>query len=387
MATNIGSRTCIPSLTNSNYSLDCIMSLKKIPTGLVGFGLGGSCFHAPFLSLDPGYHLKRIVERHREDSKASYPDAIITRSIEELLMDDEIELVVITTPNETHFPYAKMALNAGKHVVVDKPMTVTSAEAMELMDLRDQMGKVLSVYQNRRYASDARTIRKLLSQDLLGELVEFEAQYNRYRPSLKNSWKETDVPGSGILYDLGPHIIDQALTLFGIPKKITADIRRQRPGTAADDYFDIRLDYGFLKVILKAGMLVREQGPRYQIHGTRGSFIKYGDDPQDNDARAGKKPSDPTWGMEPIEQHGLLHTELNGTVVRKKIVSEKGDFGIYYRQLYQTLAVGAPLKEKAEHGFNVIKLIELAQKSHAEEKTLPVEGLLQTSYDLETALS
>lgn len=359
------------------------MTHRKIQTGLVGFGLGGSCFHAPFIALDPGYQLRRIVERHKEESKALYPDAIISRSIEEVLNDDLIDLVVITTPNDTHYPYAKMALEAEKHVVVDKPMTVSSHEAAELVAISLRKSKTLSVYQNRRYASDARTIRKLLRQKSLGDIVEFEAQYNRYRPGMKNSWKEKEMPGSGILYDLGPHIIDQALTLFGLPSKITADIRRQRPGTLADDYFDIRLDYGFLKVILKAGMLVREQGPRYQIHGTMGSFIKYGDDPQDMDARAGKRPTDPDWGLESPEQFGLLHTEVNGHIIKEKIPSEKGDFGIYYRQLYQHIVHGATLREKAEHGYNVVRLIELAKQSHAQERTLHVEGLIETSYDIE----
>lgn len=358
------------------------MPQNKIRTGLVGYGLGGRCFHAPFIAGHPGYELARIVERHREDSRERYPQAVITRSIEELLKDPAIDLVVITTPNPTHYAYAAMALEAGKHVVVDKPLTVTSAEARKLIELSQHKGRCLSVYQNRRYASDARTVRKILREKLLGTLVEFEAQYNRYRPELKNSWKESDVPGSGILYDLGPHLIDQALSLFGLPRSITADIRRQRPGTLADDYFDLRLDYGFLKVILKAGMYVREQGPRYQIHGTRGSFIKYGDDPQDMDARAGMIPSDPKWGWEPEAQYGLLHTEMDGAIIKKTIPSEKGDFGIYYRQLYESLVHGKPLFEKPEHGYNVVRIIELARESHRQQRTVAAEGLWEVDYTL-----
>lgn len=358
------------------------MAKNTIRTGLVGFGLGGQCFHAPFLAQHPGYELARIVERHQDKSRERYPQAIITRSIEELVQDPSIDLVVITTPNPFHFPYAAMALEAGKHVVVDKPMTVTAAEARQLIELARKKDKCLSVYQNRRYASDARTIRKLLQTNSLGALVEFEAQYNRYRPELKQSWKETDMPGSGILYDLGPHLIDQALTLFGLPQTVTADIRRQRPGTKADDYFDLWLDYGSFKAILKASMYVREQGPRYQIHGTKGSFIKYGDDPQDMDARAGMLPSDPRWGLEPEAQYGLLHTEINGAIIRKHIPSEKGDFGIYYRQLYDTLVNGSPLIEKPEHGFNVVRIIELARESYRQQRTLPVEGLYEVAYAL-----
>jgi len=347
-----------------------------IKTGLVGFGLGGRSFHAPFITTNQNYALVSVVERKTSVSKEKYPWIKIARSMEEMLKDDSIDLIVITTPNETHFPFGKMALEAGKHVVLDKPMTVSSDEAKKLIDLSKRKGKILSVYQSRRYASDAMTIKLLLHRKVLGEIHEFEAQYNRYRPEMKNSWKETDVPGSGILYDLGPHLIDQSLDLFGFPKSITADIRKQRPSTKADDYFDIRLDYGFNKVILKAGMLVREQGPRYQIHGTKGSFIKYGDDPQDADLRVGGLPTDDGYGIEPEEHHGLLHTEIEGEIVKERIVSEKGDFGIYYQKLYKAIANGKPLSERPEHGYNVVRLIELAKESSELRKTVDVSGLL-----------
>ena len=348
-----------------------------IKTGLVGFGLGGRSFHAPFITTNQNYALISVVERKTSLSKEKYPSIKIARSVEEMVKDKSIDLIVITTPNETHFPFAKMALEAGKHVVLDKPMTITSDEAKTLIDLAKQLKRILSVYQSRRYASDALTIKALLERSVLGEIHEFEAQYNRYRPELKKSWKETTVPGSGILYDLGPHLIDQALDLFAFPKTITADIRKQRPGTEADDYFDIRLDYGFKKVILKAGMLVREQGPRYQIHGTKGSFIKYGDDPQDAALRAGALPTDEGFGVEPEEHHGLLHTEIEGEIIIEKIVSEVGNFGIFYQNLYESIANGKPLTEKAEHGYNVVKMIELAKESNEQKRTVEVVSLLK----------
>ena len=353
---------------------------SPIKTGLIGYGLGGKCFHAPFIATLPQFELTSVVERKNNESQERYPSVKVVRSVDELLADDSIELIVVTTPNNTHFSFAKQALEAGKNVVVDKPMTVTSEEAMQLIELAKQTKKVLSVYQNRRYASDALTIKKVLTQKLLGLVFEFESQFNRYRPELKSSWKETPAGGSGILYDLGAHLIDQALSLFGLPNTITADIRKQRPGTQADDYFDVRMDYGFTKVIMKAGMLVREQGPRYMIHGTKGSFIKYGDDPQDADARAGKMPTDATWGLEPEESFGLLHTEVNGEIIKKRIPSEKGDFGIYYQNLANSLLNGAPLKEKPEHGFNVVRLIELAIESHRQQRTIACEGLIAAEY-------
>lgn len=353
---------------------------SPVKTGLIGYGLGGKCFHAPFIANTPLLQLSSVVERKTNESPERYPWVKVVRSVEELLSDDSLELIVVTTPNNTHFPLAKQALLAGKNVVVDKPMTVTTDEAKELMALAKEKNKVLSVYQNRRYASDGRTIKKLLDSKVLGDVFEFESQFNRFRPDLKDSWKEIPVPGSGILYDLGAHLIDQALSLFGLPKTITADIRKQRVGTKADDYFDIRMDYGFTKVIMKAGMLVREQGPRYMIHGTKGSFIKYGDDPQDADARAGMMPDNPKWGLEPEESYGLLNADINGENVKKKIPSEKGDFTIYYQQLADTLVNGAPLKEKPEHGYNVIRIIELAAESNQQKRTLDCDGLIDVPY-------
>jgi len=353
---------------------------SPIKTGLIGYGLGGKCFHAPFIATLPQYELTSVVERRTNESQERYPWVKVVRSVDELLSDDSLELIVVTTPNNTHFPFAKQALLAGKNVVVDKPMTVTSAEALELIELAKQKNKTASVYQNRRYASDGRTIKKILDEKLLGDVFEFESQFNRFRPELKSSWKETPVGGSGILYDLGAHLIDQALSLFGLPKTITADIRKQRPGTQADDYFDVRMNYGFNKVIMKAGMLVREQGPRYMIHGTKGSFIKYGDDPQDTDARAGKMPTDPQWGLETEDSYGLLHTEINGSIIKKRIPSEKGDFGIYYQNLADSLLNGTPLKEKPEHGYNVVKLIELAMESHKQQRTIECTGLMEVEY-------
>ena len=186
-------------------------------------------------------------------------------------MTKSLELIVITTPNDSHFDYAWRALEAGKHVVVEKPFTITSADAKKLIKQAEKKNRVLSVYQNRRYVSDFLTIRQLLKENKLGEIVEFEAHYDRYRPEQRpNAWREENEPGSGILYDLGAHLIDQAFCLFGLPQFITADIRIQRPHARTTDYFELWLDYGFTKVILKAGMLVREPGPRYTIHGRHG---------------------------------------------------------------------------------------------------------------------
>ena len=211
--------------------------------------------------------------------------------------------------------------------------------------------------------------------------MEFEGHYDRYRPGQKaNAWREENKPGSGILYDLGAHLVDQALVLFGIPETITADIRLQRPHSRVDDYFDLRLDYGFTKVILSSGMLVREAGPKYMIHGIMGSFIKYGEEPQEALLKAGVLPNTPHWGEEPVDHWGLLHTEINGKVIKEKYPSLPGSFGMYYQNLYETIVNGAPLREKPEHGFNTIRMIELAVESNKKKCTVGCEGFIPVEY-------
>jgi predicted dehydrogenase len=220
-------------------------------------------------------------------------------------------------------------------------------------------------------------MKDLLAEKLLGEVHEFNATYDRYRPeAIPGAWREADLPGSGILYDLGPHLLDQVLDLFGNPTTITADIRLQRPHSKVDDYFNIWLDFGFLKAILHAGMLVREQGPRYMIQGTKGSFIKYGEDPQEVKLKAGELPTASDWGKESEEYNGVLHTEINGEVVRKTIPSHKGNYGLYYKSVYNSIVNNAPVTERPEHGHNTIRLINLAFESSRQKKTLDCTGLL-----------
>ena len=353
-----------------------------ISVAVVGFGMSATVFHLPFLSTMPGFRVAAIVQRRGHEAAAAFPQATIYTSFEAMLANPDIHLVVITTPNSTHFPFAKAALLAGKHVVVEKPFTNTANEAAELIALSQQTGKVLSVYHNRRYVSDFLTIKALLAQGLLGKVHEYECHFDRFRtePRSYAFWREQAEIGGGVLYDLGSHLIDQALCLFGLPNSITADIKTQRPFGEADDYFDLRLEFGHTKAILKSSMLVKEMGPRYMVHGDVGSYIKYGDDPQEADLKLGKLPNLPHWGEEPEEMAGLLHTTLNGAELRVKHPSLPGNFGLYYQRLHQTITAGAPLHEKPEHGYNVVRLIELARQSHAEKRTVECTGLLDVPY-------
>ncbi|MBC7827336.1 MAG: oxidoreductase [Chitinophagaceae bacterium] len=353
----------------------------KIKVGLVGFGISAKVFHAPFLTTLTGYELISVVERTKNESQKSYPFVNVVRSIDELIADPAIDLIVITTPNETHLPYALQALQGNKHVVLEKPFANSSGEAMQLVEAAKKSSKIVSVYQNRRYVSDFLTIKEIVEKKLLGETHEFISHYDRYRAEAKpNAWREEPKPGSGVLYDLGPHLIDQALYFFGLPQTIAADIRMQRPHSKVDDYFDLQLNFGFTKVILHAGMLVREPGPRYMIHGTKGSFIKYGEDPQEAALKNGSLPVGEDWGREPDEFHGLLHTEINGVIRKERYPSKKGNFGYYYQSLYQSIVNGTPVTEKPEHGYNTVRLIELAFESYQKQCTIPCSGLLDTNY-------
>lgn len=359
------------------------MHREKIRVGVAGFGVSAKVFHLPFIQLlSEKFELKSILQRKGNEAAGQYPSVRVVRNIDDLVADTNIDLIIITSSNDTHFPFAKMALEAGKHVVVEKPFTNTTAEAKQLIELASGVGKILSVYQNRRYVSDFRTIKQILDNKLLGEVHEFEAHFDRYRPEARpNAWRESSQPGSGILYDLGAHLIDQSLCLFGLPLSVTADIRSQRPHAKTDDYFNLWLHYDFAKVILHAGMLVREPGPRYMVQGTLGSFVKYGDDPQEARLKAGDLPSGDDWGLEREADFGLLHTEINGRIIKEKYPSLKGNYADYYKDLYDAILNGGPLIVKPEQSHNVIRIIELAIQSDREKKTIRCDGWIEVDYD------
>lgn len=345
-----------------------------ISTAVISFGISAKTFHTPFITTNPGFSLDMVMERNGETAKDRYPNVQVVKTLEEVLGNSKIELVVIASPNTTHFAYAKAAMLAGKHVVVEKPFTNTADEAKELVNLSESTGKICAVFHNRRYVADFLTMKSILDKGLIGEPREFFAHYDRFRPEPRTYglWREDILPGSGVFYDLGPHLIDQALVLFGTPLTITADIRKQKEYSKVDDYFDIRLDYGTLIVTLHSSMLVREMGPRYMVHGTKGSFIKNGEDPQEELLKAGVLPTGADWGKEEEENYGLLHTEKNGEIIREIYPSLQGSFGKFYQNLYNTLREGAPLQETPMHGYNVIRMIELAFVSSKLKRTINV---------------
>jgi len=342
-----------------------------IKTALCSFGMSGLVFHSPFLSINPGFNFYAVWERTKNEAEKKFPNVITYRTLDEMLSDELVELVIVNTPNYTHFEYAQKALQAGKHVIVEKPFTVTVKEAQQLIDLAKKKNKILSVYQNRRYDSDYKTIKKVLDKKLLGEVVEAEFHFDRYREELSpKQHKEVPGPGTGVLYDLGAHLIDQALQLFGWPSKLFADIRTIRPVSKVDDYFEVLLYYPNLRVRLKASYSVREALPGYIIHGLKGSFIKPKTDVQEALLQAGSIPGGADWGREPETEKGLLHTEIDGVEERKYIDSEQGNYDDYYSGIYEAIRNNKPVPVTAEEGMNVIRIIETAFESSEAQKVI-----------------
>jgi len=345
--------------------------MAPIKTALCSFGMSGWVFHAPFIHVHPAFELYAVWERSKNLAEQKYPGVITYRTLEEMLADENIELVVVNTPNYTHYEYARKALLAGKHIIVEKPFTVTTDQGVELMSLAAQHNRMISVYQNRRYDSDYRTIKKILNEGWLGNIVEAEFHYDRYKEELSPKLhKETPGPGTGALYDLGSHLIDQALQLFGMPQAIFADITIMRPISQVDDYFELLLYYPSSRVRLKSSYQVREALPGYVLHGSKGSFIKPKTDVQEALLQAGKIPGTPGWGLEPDSERGLLHTEKNGNIIREQVPSLQGNYLDYYEGIYQCLRHNAPAPVTAEDGLKVVKIIEAAIESSREHKVI-----------------
>jgi scyllo-inositol 2-dehydrogenase (NADP+) len=342
-----------------------------IHAGLCSFGMSGLVFHSPFLVVNPRFNFYADWERTKNLAEDKYPGVITYRTLEEMLADNTIELVVVNTPNYTHYEYAKKALEAGKHVVIEKPFTTTVAEGEELIDIAKKHDRKLSVYQNRRYDSDYKTVKKVLDQNLLGEIVEAEIHFDRFTEALSPKLhKEVPGPGAGSIYDLGSHIIDQAIQLFGMPNRLFADIRIVRPGSRVPDYWEILLYYENLRVRLKSSYAVREALPAYIFHGLKGSFIKAKTDVQETLLQQGAVPGGKDWGIEPENEKGLLHTEINGKVIKEYIESERGNYNDYYNGIYEAIRNNQPLPVTAEQALDVIKIIEAAYRSNETQKVV-----------------
>jgi predicted dehydrogenase len=347
------------------------MSQRPIVTALLSYGMSGEIFHAPFLSEHAGFQLKAVVERSKKRVKQRYPSVQSVANIHEIWSDPSIEFVIVNTPNDTHYSYTKDALNAGKHVVVEKPFTVRSQEADELITLAKEKNKILTVFQSRRFDGDFKTLQEVVRNNWVGKIAEFEAHYDRFRNYVEpNTWKEEATPGTGILYNLGSHMLDQVLVLFGKPAEVDARMGVHRPGGSIDDFYDVRLSYPDKLVIVKSSYLVREQGPRYILHGVNGSFVKYGIDPQEEELKQGRNPRSAGWGQESEKWWGKLNTIVNGEAVEKQIETLPGNYMAFFDNVYEAIRNDKPLAVKAEEAREVIRLIEACYESNREKKAI-----------------
>jgi len=344
--------------------------MQQIKTALLSYGMSGKVFHAPFLTLHPGFELLGAWERSKNLIQEDYPNVKSYKSLEEVLADD-VDLIVVNTPVDTHYEYAKKVLEAGKHALIEKAFTTTAAEAQELRDLAKAKNLKLTVYQNRRWDSDLKTVKSVLDQHLLGEIVEAEIRFDRYNPNLSpKAWKEGTNAGAGVLKDLGPHIIDQALYLFGYPDAVWADIRTLRENSQVDDNIDILLYYPDKRVRLHAGFFNREMLPAYILQGRKGSFFKMRGDVQEDTLKTGAKPNTTDWGTEAAGMEGTLHTEINGEVVRKNIPTLKGNYYDLFDGIYKSITQDTVEPVTAEDGVNTMKIIDAAIASSAKKQVI-----------------
>lgn len=341
--------------------------MTPIKTALIGFGISGQSFQAPILQALGEYELTSVVSSNPEKVHAQLPSAVVYPSIDELLAKGDEELVVIATPNELHGPFAEKALRAGKHVVVEKPFTVDSAEGKQIAALAEEQGKKMSVYHSRRFDGDFLTIQKLISEGHLGEVHTLFSSYNRYRPVVKDRWREQGIPGAGILYDLGSHLVDQALALFGAPDSVTATLRNQRPGAQAVDHFHICLGYDQRDVILHGNNLSTTEGPRFQVYGSEGAFIKYGMDKQEDLLRELKGPGCEGWGEDPEIAWGV-YTDASGKSVT--VPTERGCYERFYLEMASAIRGAGEVPVMPQEAITTIKIIEAAYASNAARKTI-----------------
>lgn len=344
---------------------------RPISTAILAYGMSGEVFHAPLLTAHEGFRLSKILERRSDKARQRYPGVDVVRTIEDILEDKTIELVVVNTPHESHFDLATRVLEAGKHVVIEKPFATNVKEALKLKQLAEQNRVILSVFQNRRWDGDFMTVQKIVQSGILGPLVEYEAHYDRYRPKVDTTtWKELPGAGTGSLYNLGPHMIDQALVLFGMPRELEARLCIQRPGGVTEDFYDIRMMYDNLHVILKSSYLVREPGPRYIIHGVNGSFVKYGLDPQEQALKEGIIPGSKGWGSEPSSEWGRVNSCLHGLNMEGKIETTPGNYLLYYQNIYDAIREQKPLAVSPAQAIHLMQLIDACVQSNREKRVV-----------------
>ena len=344
--------------------------MNKIKTGIASYGLSGRVFHAPFIETNDAFELSTICERSKNEASKKYPHVKIVRSFADLIADETLELIIVNTPDVTHYDYCRTALEAGKHVIVEKPFVFTVAEGEELIRLAAEKGRMLTVFQNRRWDGDFMTIRNIVSKNRLGKIVEYRAAFQRFRPQIADTWKERTDKFVGIVYNLGPHLVDQALCLFGKPTGVFAQIKKQRLGSQIDDFCHIILLYTELQVTLTAGMLMKEPIASFVLHGTNGSFIKQGIDPQEDQLRSGMWVTDADYGFDKPENYGTLTLDKNSETTKETIETLQGNYKYYFDAVADSIRNQTAPPVSPTENLLVIQILEAAYQSNAENRVI-----------------
>lgn len=350
---------------------------SNVNVALIGYGYAGKTFHAPLIVTTAAMKLSTVISSDEKKVAKDFPSTkeqvSVSNEADHAFSDDKIDLVVIATPNDTHFDLASRALNAGKHVVVDKPFTTTAEEARQLTAIARRNKRVLSVFHNRRWDGDFLTIKQLLNENKLGEVSHFESHFDRFRPIVQQRWRERPVAGGGLWFDLGPHLVDQTLQLFGDPDSVFGDLAVQRDGATAVDFFHVIMRYGNMRAIVHASALVAAESPRFKVNGKAGSFVKFGLDLQEDALKRGELPNSPHWGLD--NQHCSITTWHDGALETKPHALHAGRYNAYYEGVRDAIQLGKPNPVTADQAIKVMDILELVEASSAARQELPYPRL------------
>lgn len=342
---------------------------EPLNVALIGYGFVGKTTHAPLIESVTGLKLHTVVSSKGDTVRADYPGVKVVTDVATAVADPAVDLVVIATPNDLHAPQAHAALEAGKHVVVDKPFMLSLKEAQEVLDHGKRVGKLVSVFQSRRFDSDFMTLQQLVADGKLGQIAEFHSHYDRWRPTVRDRWREKAGPGTGIWVDLGAHLADQALQLFGVPEAVYGDIANRRPGSVTTDHFHVLLRYPSVRVVLHGSSLAQANGLRYIAHGDKASFVKYGIDSQEDMLKANLKPGVEGWGEDPIAGELIISSNDWPEVIDRPMVP--GDYRLYYTAMRDAIRGDGPLPVSTQQALDLMKLLDLAMASaHARRELL-----------------
>jgi scyllo-inositol 2-dehydrogenase (NADP+) len=356
-----------------------MLNVTMLNVALCSYGMSGKVFHAPLITAEPQFHLHTILQRSSDTALEDYPQAYIAKSFEEILANPDIHVIVVNTPNEHHYCMTKAALLAGKHVVTEKPFTLSLVEGRELIELAEQQQKILAVFHNKRLETDHLTVAKVLADGALGRVVEIEWHYDRYRNVITHkAWKEDNLPGSGTWFDLGVHMVDSMLCLLGRPQAVSADMRSLRRAEGSTDYFNVTFHYADMRVLLRSNTYVSEKGATVSIHGDKGSFLKFGQDVQEQQLVNGLLPYQTGWANHGSDNIGIMHLQHENSSQRFQVSSERGCYELFYRNIADAIngknSVDGKdiLRFPAQQALLAVEMLLAADESNRLQKTINV---------------